>query len=220
MLATGRAGGRPGANFLRDVPIVSSDPTAGLDLPPGRLVKFGSSYYLKIGTASIAWEPLDGAIGGVQKVEHKGPLAATAASQTFSGLAGNTDGSYLMVGLIKNATGSVAQLSPRVNGAVLSSAARIHSNGSAVGTDTNTQFRLQANGQASFVLWVPIASVGVRRQMHLQALSAGAAIDFSYHTAYVWNDSATEITSLGIVSDTADSMDVGSELTLYKCGVA
>lgn len=164
--------------------------------------------------------PIGGGGGGggdsvLTEVERKGPLTVAATSQTFSGLLGNSDGGYYMTALLKGAV-STAQLAPRINGAALTAAARIHTNAAAVGTDANTQFRLLSTGQSSVVLWLPVARTGIRRHMHIMALSAATGIDFGYTLHYVWDNSATEITSIGLVSDTVDSIGIGSELVLYK----
>ena len=165
--------------------------------------------------------PAGGGSGAWTLVEKK-LITSNSTDVTFSGLDGNTDQVYFLVGRIKNASGATALYSWQPNGV----------------TTNQTYQRLLVTGTST-----PAASTGSVLAIHALNSGVNGVVQYTIHasdnpnsqatTRYYqgisfdttpalknyagnWNESSTNITSIVIHSDQSNGLGNGTELVLYK----
>ncbi len=158
---------------------------------------------------------------GLTLVEKK-TITANSTTVTFSGLNGDTDEVYLLVGRIKaSATGGLVL---RPNGATtnLTSAQNAVSAGSNFPGSTSTWRFLNPNSGDVYSFSATINaskvnnSVAMRRDFFSHAGGYNGSNAILFTAGGDWNETSTNITSLDIVSETATGIGDGSTLALYK----
>jgi hypothetical protein len=159
-------------------------------------------------------------------VEHK-LFTANATTYTFSGLDGNTDGTYLMVAdLINNHSGGCNyNIAPNGSSTGLHSLLKWFSyaggetSGSIAGTDNVVGFAGAVSTWAHFEI-----EISARKTAH----SINKALNYS-GTGFTWDGSGnytwvvggaqleyTNLTSIDIVASQSDGLGDGSEVILWK----
>jgi hypothetical protein len=193
---------------------VSSDPRTGggqVGLM-GAFAFDGSNFYQKVSTGNNDWRLI-----ACQKQD----LVANATTLTFSGLLGNRDGGYLLDYLILNASGGGPQLDIRPNNLATNQfMRRIYNAGS---TDTLAFLDLGTGisaGEYTRGQLLLTSRAGQRRfaSGRFQFGTGTAAPAATVVTEGLWNETATEITSLVIVSSLANGLGAGSKFALYTLG--
>jgi len=164
-----------------------------------------------------------GGSGGLTLVEHK-TVTSNSTTQTFSGLDGNSDGTYsLSCRIVNNSGGSAAVYTWQPN-AVTSNQASRHNAAGGSNTDTsNLQLGIgNSNGNwASFTATIFAKanphSIGFARTYTGQVtyFTSSPAVGIGT-TGGGWNETSTNITSIVVVSDQANGIGDGSECWLYK----
>lgn len=163
--------------------------------------------------------------GKLTLVEHK-LITSAVQTVTFSGLAGDTDKLYMLIISMK-AGAAIPVMTVRPNGVSTNQYGQTANwNGAAASAGAITELRLAsapANAGEVFGLML-IGSVKVRnavaRIRHFLSWSGDELTDGTVanyqHSYSVWNETATEITSLDVRASVASGIGDGSTLTLYK----
>lgn len=167
-----------------------------------------------------------GGSGALTLVEHK-LITADAQSYTFSGLDGNTDGIYKLILNILNG-GSTSFYTIQPNAITTNQFFnRSYSDGSttALATGATLQFGFSVTTgivQAIIELYARNNpnSVAMQRLYHACFTNYTKTSPDTNQGIYGgrWNETATNITSIVVTGDQADSLKSGSELFLYKYG--
>lgn len=166
-----------------------------------------------------------GGTPGLTLVERK-TITANTTTVTFSGLDGNTDGTYLLTGKIINNSGAAPFYAMRPNGATTNLKSNLaYNSGSGYSQANGTTGRIffsQANGTANTFQQI----IHAKKNTHSIAQPAIAMGSFTAFdgsnqaipafTGWVWDETSTNITSLDIVCESANGIGDGSELCLYK----
>jgi hypothetical protein len=147
-------------------------------------------------------------------------LTASSQDITFSGLDGNTDVMYRLIGVIKIGTGST-NVVLHINGGTTNVTARRLYNG---GNDTTAAFIAAPNANAytsidcSFQAKANPHGAAFARFGECNSLITdnAPAILFGMQSVYMYNDTSTNITSIGLHADTATGLGDGSYFSLYK----
>lgn len=160
----------------------------------------------------------------------KKTITTGTTTVTFSSLDGDADEVYLLIGRIKNGTGSDSDYFLRPNG--------ISTNqettelawfpfSTVVGVNANLILLfLEASNIGSYTM-----TFHAKRSSNSVAMSRLFTGQFTEHdvagvsavgemTAGFWNETSTNVTSLDIVATTASAIGDGSELLLYKVAQA
>ncbi len=163
--------------------------------------------------------------GGITLVEHK-LITGDAQSTTFSSLDGNTDGVYeLICNFINGATGTSLYLLRPNNLTTNQASNRLYAdNGSSAAATNNSG--LEINNIVASGVGTTRLTFYARQNPNSVASTrhyvANWTTDFSAGIAGIyggrWNESATNITSLVVTGDRADSLKSGTECFLYKWG--
>jgi hypothetical protein len=160
---------------------------------------------------------------GLTLVETK-VIAANATTVTFSGLDGNTDGTYLLVMNMKNGSASFCTYLLRPNGATTNMTFvrnTFNAAGTAQSGDTKWWSALaDANvwGSSQTIIHASQTSHSVslvRKMETAMSYSNSGALNGLTGTG-LWNETSTNITSLDVVADQANGIGDGSLLSLYK----
>lgn len=175
------------------------------------------------GSAWQAYSPSPNVGGGLILVENK-IIAANTQTVTFSGLDGDTDGSYLLLGKIKNGAASDDEVQVRPNG-VTTNLTQVWANfdGSSLAVNTESNWDwiyLAANSVASGRMLISaqkvVHSVAKERRMQSTSYTDIGGVKRCYERTGLWNETSTNLTSLDIVSDIANGIGDGSVIGLYK----
>lgn len=159
--------------------------------------------------------------GGLKLLERKAISGAAVTSTTFSGLAGDTELVYLLLGKVTEAAGSAANIELIFNGTATSATdcQRINAEGATIAAvrvaDETPLAQVSANGEARFsaIIW---AATGELRGYYSQcAQDLGAAI-INRLWSGSWDDTSTEVTSLQVLSNQTNGIGVGSAFELYQ----
>ena len=147
-------------------------------------------------------------------------LSADATSIDFSGLNGNTDGNYRLIGMGKIAVAStVAKL--QINGADTNlSGAQVYNGGGGTHSYGYLCGSLGVGDYFSFDISIN-AKANPSGQAFIRLATATIAQPFSGSDYIVvsmirYNDTSTNITSLSVAGDTTDGLAAGSYARLYK----
>ena len=167
---------------------------------------------------------LPGAGAGMLELVESKDFGSAATSYTFSGLDGDTDEVYVLVFRVKKAVASAMNIELQPNAATTNQVSSGHFAGpsGASGVLNNTTLRLMedgdaTNGNISAGVAVIEAKTGILRTMRCQwtvALASPAV--YSAHFAGVWNETATNITSLVFIASQTNGIGTGSYARLYK----
>lgn len=160
-----------------------------------------------------------GAVTALELVESK-DFAAAATSYTFSGLDGDADGDYLVEFRIVNAFAGAATITVRPNGATTNQLSKGTFFGTGSGTFSTSDLYISnatvvdAVGTGSYVI---SAASGKRRTLRGNVTNSESSTDlYGRDVAGMWDETATNITSLEFVCDQTDGIDTGSYIRLYR----
>lgn len=200
--------------------------SGGADLALGAIAD--GEFLKRSGTSCIggtAASIVTAALGGsLVLVEHK-LITSTQTTVTFSGLAGDTDKLYLLVYSLKAAAATLLDVRP--NGLTTNQYGQIFQAGAAsLSGASNTAWRtaggsLPAGAECFGFALIGASKLrnGVARIRHFLSLTGGETTDGSVEWGWVqwavWNETATELTSLDLVGS-ANAIGDGSTFTLYK----
>lgn len=161
------------------------------------------------------------ASGGALELIEKKVLGANATTVTFSGLNGDADGLYILDFVFPESTGAL-EIEIRPNGVTTNLVCARSFGGSSSGSVTDTKWMIFDTSAARFGsgrAWIQ-ADSSLQRSYQAHCLSAdipdalaGVFVDVY---AGLWDDAATNITSLDIVADVANEIKAGAILALYK----
>lgn len=161
-----------------------------------------------------------GGSGGLTLVESQ-ILTGAATSITFSGLDGNTDRMYRLIGMVGIAQ-NTSTLSITVNGAATNlSLQRVYTNG----FDSKSSWELL--GPIASGSWLAVDfTFAVKANPNSQSFNRGGVGNLMYSSGTTatlvimyglsYNDTSTNITSLALVDDQSNGLANGSYLSLYK----
>lgn len=177
--------------------------------------------------ANPQWATASGGASGLTLVENK-VVTAASTTLTFSGLDGDTDRSYLLVyNILAAASGGLYEFRP--NGVTTNlTETTYRSNGGGSAVDTPAAWYLgpssvPANGYLTgflnFKAAKSIHSVARTRTMSIQGISNANTREI-FQGGGLWNESATNLTSIDIFSATALQIADGSNVALYKLAQA
>lgn len=173
-------------------------------------------------SAGMKWATSSGA--GMLELIEAHDFAAPATSYSLAGLDGDTDDLYFLVFKIIKNTVAAMNVDIQPNGVTTNQETRARYDGTGgSGTLTAAAIRIVFNGGATAddidfgTLWFQ-AKTGTDRTGFVEWLEAVAAAGGIYKLsgAFVWNENATNITSLDVVADVANGIKTGSFLRLYK----
>lgn len=161
--------------------------------------------------------------GRLQLVERK-QISANASTVTFSGLNGESDGSYILLWRMKNNGSAEALYEFRPNGATTNGGSnRIRFSTSTSSTSHSTAVFARCDpsqtsmGFASFLPARVIEGVSLPRYFisrELQRLSSATSFGTTY--SGIWDETATDITSLEVNAGVTNGIGAGSTLALYR----
>ena len=145
------------------------------------------------------------------EVEDK-DVGSDSTTQTFSGLDGDTDGTYLMLGMLKNSSSSDCRILFN-NDATGFAAKSLNGNGAAAssGSPSHPINRGASDEHAFFIAFIRARSGNKRR-----------ILGFSCHTSILqawsieWPNTADNVTSLVVEADAGGQIKAGSKIALYK----
>lgn len=154
-------------------------------------------------------------------------ISTAVTTHTFSGLDGNTDLSYIIKGVVVNALGGTPAIQMRLN-------ADSGTNYGRAGVQVNTtSFNgVYAQNETSFALGntrgsgipssfeatMPYAKTGLTRFLFADLVSntsASETVNYSNRSGLSWDNSVDNITSISLLSDTANGIGVGSYFQLW-----
>lgn len=206
---------------------VGADPTAGagLNLPPGSIALFGSTYYWKSGAGATAWTIAPFTAGGAastwELVEALTIAGAAVQEQAFAAaLDGDADGEYLVRARIKNSAAGNGNIGVDMNGNAL-----VYSQ---FGSQDGANPTGAANGQFGF--FYATGSLQLHVQIFARRITGQVRSGFGFVSAaddlsatarlaqfgcgfYTGTDNITEVS---IRSSVAAGIGIGSVLELWK----
>lgn len=238
LVATVAGGGGGGVSSLAaDAPILVDAATGAVTIShddsgvtPGTYGDSGNVAVVTVDAQGHVTDVTEAAIsgggGGLTLVENK-IFTANATSYTFSGLDGDTDGCYRLVGHIKANSQARFFMQPNNTSSNLSrSGWRVLSSGNYAG-DSGNDWELHAadvesGGILSFSYDIHAAkainSVAVRRSYHgtfQHNYFSGGSNDSGFMGG-IWNETSTNLTSLVVLSTASNAIADGSQIALYK----
>lgn len=164
--------------------------------------------------------------GGITLVEHK-TVTTNSTTVTFSGLDGNTDGIYRLVYKIKNASGATPNYFWHPTGV----ATNLHSR---KGYTNTTDGTFTSNTHTDLILgfsnvnntWLG-GSIDIMARKNPNSVASpltynGTAfnydgtVNWAFFLGGEWTETSTNLTSLDVISASANGIGNGSELWLYK----
>ena len=150
-------------------------------------------------------------------------IGAATQEVTFSGLNGDTDGTYVLAFTIKHTAASAIEFTIEPNNTTSNQLYRAHGLGDSNTIETDSGgtllFARSASINPSYAsgFFVMNAKTGVNRT--LQGLSvwneSTAGMKTRTHWAH-WTDTSTNITSLDVRASAANGLGAGTVLSLYK----
>lgn len=163
--------------------------------------------------------------GGALELIENFDFGGDATSHSFAGLDGDTEEVYLLVYKIIKAVAAATNVDLKPNGTATNQEMRAAYYGSGgTGNLNATALRISSNGAAA-VGWIDAgqawidAKTGTKRTVranYLQSDPAAGTNIYEIDAACVWNENATNITSIDVVCDQANGIKAGSYLRLYK----
>lgn len=164
-----------------------------------------------------------GGAGALTLVESH-TFTANATSFTFSGLDGDTDGQYLLIGrLIANGGTNTLNLEPNALASNLLFSRNFNGGQNTDLTDWRLCDACSASTTIHFALTVygskSINSVASVRNVNgsiTQVIGGGSGSNFILNVGGTWNETATNLTSLRLISNVASGIGNGSYAALYK----
>lgn len=160
--------------------------------------------------------------GGLTLVEQKN-ITSAAQDSTFSGLDGDNDGIYYLIGRIKNASGSTCAYTLQPNGISTNQASIrqfAHNSGGGVDQTSNLRLAETETGVTIAGSW-NFNPLKVQNSVALQRFYWGQYTGFSAtvvngQVSGRWNETSTNVTSLVVHADNSNCIGDGSTLGLYK----
>lgn len=185
-----------------------------------RLAAGTSGQYLKTqgGAANPAWNTFTNRFELVEENN----ISSAVQAYDFTGLDGDTEGTYILEIRVVNDNGGTASYAIRLNQANWAGRRQYHnaSNTSvAAGRDTTIYlYSAVANGTTTIIQHFPAMKSGeVRQSIGRGANDAGASMASMTNTFDITTPStATNITAIGIGANVASGIGVGSVLRLWK----
>jgi hypothetical protein len=171
---------------------------------------------------------LAGRSGGLVAVENR-IVRANSTTVTLSGLSGNKDGVYLLVGKLVNQSGAAPYYALRPNGLTTNLRSLIvRDDGASWGAPNRA-----ANGRFAFAPSTSAHWCSFALEIHASKVVGAIAGIITWQGQFTpydptipiiygglcygaWNETATELVSLDIVSESANGIGQGSQITLYK----
>ncbi len=156
--------------------------------------------------------------------------ASTGQTMTISGLSGNSDGAYIIKGRLVIPSATLQTLTMRPNGLTTNLFSRDTNNyGTLGGTSADWSLGSWSAGFTGSPLRVDLrmeifpgktqdgntAYTTFFSELHLCAPTTGTLETYSFQSHGVWNETATELTSLVLNSSNASGLEAGSELLVY-----
>lgn len=238
LVATVAGGGGGGVSSLAaDAPILVDAATGAVTIShddsgvtPGTYGDSGNVAVVTVDAQGHVTDVTEAAIAGggsgLTLIENK-IFTANATTYTFSGLDGDTDGTYRVIGQIK--ANSQARFYLRPNGVTSNlsrSGWRVLSSGNYAGDSDNTWAThladVESGGILSFSYDIharkSINSVAVRRSYNgtfLHNYFSGGSVDSGFNGG-IWNETSTNMTSLEFMSTASNAIADGSQVALYK----
>jgi len=196
-----------------------------LPLPPSGATAGTYGNATQVGTFTLNAQGLISSAGNVsitggalQLVEHKS-VGADTQEVTFSGLNGDTDLVYLLLARIVNDAGVAVIYDLQPNGTTtnqrFSYLAWTSAATANVGGTTMAVGQLAATDTGLFVVWF-YAKTGETRLSFGQNLTADSTAISGRNVVAIWNETATNVTSIDFFADAANGIGDGSALTLYR----
>ena len=148
-------------------------------------------------------------------------FVAPATGYTFSGLDGDVDAVYLIEYRIIKAVTAALNVDIRPNGATTAQQTRGVYAGTSTGTFNPSTLRIVFNGSVTAddviagQFWLA-AATGAMRTGRANWTDTDGTNLFLLDAAMLWNEGATNITSLEVLADTASGIEAGSYVRLYR----
>lgn len=171
---------------------------------------------------------LTGSTPGMLELVENHDFAGAATSYTFSGLDGDTDEVYVLAFRVKKAVAAAMNLEIQPNAATTNqvSSGFFAGAGGTSGVLNNATMRVTEDGDAtsgnvSEGVVIINAKTGMVRTARCNWVVATASpAVFSADFASVWNETATNITSLVFIANQANGIGAGSYARLYRLNKA
>lgn len=167
------------------------------------------------------WTSIEGILNGsLQHIETKVISGANVGSVTFSGLAGNSDGTYYLVGRVVYDTGGegIMGVQPNSDGTTGNYRGSYHFSGGSHGYGNQPYMIITwALNNNTFQFWgVLFAKSGYKRCYTGLVFEDDGTTYYNVQGGGVWSNTADEITALKILASGGTKIKAGSEFRLYK----